>query len=177
MLTKIKKWVNCIDSLSLWVGRVSRWFVLLIMVFAAWEVFSRYVLNSPTIWVWDVNTQVLLFLGTMSGAYSMLHNGNVRVDIFYSKLSARNKALVDLLTSIFSFAFIIILLWKGLDMSITSFMMNEHAASYWDPPMYWIKMTIPLGALLMLLQGLAIFVRNLVFAVTGEEMPNKVQQQ
>ena len=72
-------------------------------------------------------------------------------------------------TGIFFFVFCGVMLWKGIDFAWTSLSRLEPDATPWRAPLYPIKMMIPLGALLILLQGLAKFIRDLVTAITGRE--------
>lgn len=96
---------NFIDRLSLYSGEfVSYWCVIAVFVYY-YEVIARYVFNSPTNWAHEGMYLMFGMQYLISGAYAMLTESHVRVDIFYAPLSRRRKALVDLLTSVFFFIF------------------------------------------------------------------------
>lgn len=98
-------WTGWIDRLSLWCGEfVSYWAVIAVFVYY-FEVISRYVFNSPTNWAHEGMYLMFGMQYLVAGAYAMLTESHVRVDILYANMSARRKALVNLTTSIFFFIF------------------------------------------------------------------------
>jgi TRAP-type mannitol/chloroaromatic compound transport system, small permease component len=98
-------WTGWIDRLSLKAGEfVSYWAIIAVFVYY-FEVISRYVFNSPTSWAHEAMYLMFGMQYLISGAYAMLTESHVRVDIFYAPLSKPRKAWVDLLTSVFFFIF------------------------------------------------------------------------
>lgn len=96
---------NWIDRLSLFCGEfVSYWAVIAVFVYY-FEVISRYVFNSPTNWAHEAMYLMFGMQYLIAGAYAMLTESHVRVDVFYAPMSPRRKAVTDLLTSIFFFIF------------------------------------------------------------------------
>ena len=96
---------NWIDRLSLFCGEfVSYWAVIAVFVYY-FEVISRYVFNSPTNWAHEAMYLMFGMQYLIAGAYAMLTESHVRVDVFYAPMSPRRKAITDLLTSIFFFIF------------------------------------------------------------------------
>jgi TRAP-type mannitol/chloroaromatic compound transport system permease small subunit len=96
---------NWIDRLSLFCGEfVSYWAVIAVFVYY-FEVISRYVFNSPTNWAHEAMYLMFGMQYLIAGAYAMLTESHVRVDIFYAPMRRKNKAIVDLFTSIFFFIF------------------------------------------------------------------------
>ncbi len=79
----------------------------------------------------------------------------MNVDIIYSHLSVKKKAALDVFTSILFFLFCGLLLYFGSAMAFESLTTLEHSQSAWDPPIYPVKLMIPLGAFLIILQGLS----------------------
>lgn len=96
---------NWIDRLSLFCGEfVAYWAVIAVFVYY-YEVIARYVFGSPTNWAHEAMYLMFGMQYLIAGAYAMLTESHVRVDIFYAPMSRPNKAWVDLLTSIFFFIF------------------------------------------------------------------------
>ncbi|THH36122.1 TRAP transporter small permease subunit [Aliishimia ponticola] len=96
---------NWIDRLSLFCGEfVAYWAVIAVFVYY-YEVLARYVFGSPTNWAHEAMYLMFGMQYLIAGAYAMLTESHVRVDIFYAPLSKPRKAWVDLLTSIFFFIF------------------------------------------------------------------------
>lgn len=96
---------NWIDRLSLICGEfVAYWAVIAVLVYY-YEVVARYVFNSPTNWAHEAMYLMFGMQYLIAGSYAMLTETHVRVDIFYAPMKRKNKAWVDLLTSVFFFIF------------------------------------------------------------------------
>jgi len=121
--------------------------------------------------LWPHETAVFIFGAYIvaAGAYVLLHGGHVNVDIFQRRFSLRTRAIVDLGTAIFFFLFCGLLVWQSAKMGLTSVRLLEKTQSAWAPPIYPVKMFLPIAAFLLLMQGLAIFIRNLRIAITGKQ--------
>lgn len=98
-------WTGWIDRMSLYAGEfVSYWAVIAVFVYY-YEVIARYVFNSPTSWAHEGMYLMFGMQYLIAGAYAMLTESHVRVDVFYAPLSPRGKSVVNLFTSIFFFIF------------------------------------------------------------------------
>ncbi|WP_176761392.1 TRAP transporter small permease subunit [Desulforhopalus singaporensis] len=162
--------VNTIDAISNWSGKVLALFLLVMIAITMYEVIARYVFSRPTTWALEATTMIFGTYMICSLAYSLLSKAHVSMDIFYSKWSDRTRAIVDLCTFPLVTIFIGLILWQSTVYGIESVQIREHAATVWSPPLYPWKMTIPFGMLLLLLQHISDFIRNLVLAITGEEL-------
>lgn len=104
---------NWIDRLSLFSGEyVAYWAVIAVFVYY-FEVISRYVFNSPTNWAHEAMYLMFGMQYLVAGAYAMLTESHVRVDVFYAPMSPKRKAWTDLFTSVFFFIFAGTLLWTS----------------------------------------------------------------
>lgn len=142
------------------VGRVISFLLFPITFITAFEVFMRYVVKKPTIWAWDLNIQLNAALIMLGGGYTLLEKGHVAVDILVTSIPPRLRAILDLVTSFFFFFGFVILLWYGWDVAWTSWKAREAMPTVWAPPYYPIKMLVPIGAFLMLIQGLAKLIQD-----------------
>ena len=120
-----------------------------------YEVLARHVFNSPTNWAHE--SMVLLFgmQYLLAGAFTLREGGHVRVDVLYSHLSRRARAVVDILTSVFFFLFCGALLWTGWVFTMDSIDVWEVSFTEWAIQYWPVKSTMAIGALLILLQGLS----------------------
>lgn len=152
-------------------GRVGRWVSYLVwpmFVLMFLEVIFRYGLRRPTVWTHELTQMLFGAYAVLSGGYLIARGGHVNVDILYSRLPRRARAFCDVLTSGAFFLFAGTVLYFGASMAWDSLSRLEHSQSAWNPPLYPVKLTIPLGALLLLLQGLAKFVDDLMILLRGE---------
>ncbi|MEW6374905.1 MAG: TRAP transporter small permease subunit [Thermodesulfobacteriota bacterium] len=166
-MKRIRIFLHIVDSISEWTGKMVSFLIIVITGVTIWEVILRYIFNAPTIWAFDAAYLIFGAYGVLGGAYTLYFKGHVNVDILYGRFPLRAKAIVDLATSIFFFLFCGLLLWKGGEMAWDSLKIMERGSSAWSPPVYPIKLTIPLGAFLLLLQGAAKFIRDLFKVIKG----------
>lgn len=158
-----------IDALSTWVGKAFAWSIVVLTLAIVWEVFSRYVLKTPTDWAFDVSYMLYGTLFMMAGAYTLSRNGHVRGDFLYRQWSPRTQAGLDLvLYVLFFFPGILALIYAGFGFAKMSWMFNEHSSNSPNgPPLYHFKTLIPITGVLMLLQGLAEAARCVICLRTG----------
>ncbi len=166
----LNKTVHLLDNLSRWSGKFLALLILLMISIVIYEVTARYLFNSPTNWALEAATMVFGTYMICGGAYTLFNKAHVAMDIFYMRWTDRTKAIVDCITYPIAAFFFGLILWKSWSYGIESVQMNEHSLSVWGPPLYHWKMTVPLGILLLMLQQLADFIRNLTLAITGEKL-------
>jgi len=134
-------WTGWIDRLSLFCGEfVAYWAVIAVFVYY-FEVISRYVFNSPTNWAHEAMYLMFGMQYLIAGAYAMLTETHVRVDVFYAPLSRRRKAWVDLFTSVFFFIFAFTLLFTTYTFAMDAIAVPSGNALISD----WARGEITLG--------------------------------
>ncbi len=161
--------LDTIDKINRWIGKAVSFFVLLVMGITLLEVFLRYGFNRPTMWVHETSQQIFAIAFLLGSAYTLQEGGHVRVDIFYRRLSTRGRAIIEIVSSLFYFIFIGVLLWKGGEMAYESVTMLERTQTPWEPYVFHVILALPIAALLLLLQGIADFIRNLKIVANGEK--------
>ena len=168
----MSKLVRGIDSLNEWAGRIFYWLIIPMTFVTTYEVVSRYAFNHPTIWAWDINTQLLGGYSLMLGGYALLHNSHVTVDILVAGLSQRKKAILESTLSLLFFCSFGILLWQMSEAAWDSLKIMERSESLFSPPVYPVKILIAVGVLLLLLQGLSKFIKdfNIILHPSGDDV-------
>ena len=162
-----------IDQLTLWTGEfVAFWSVIAVFVYY-YEVIARYMFNSPSNWAHESMFIMFGMQYLVAGAYAMLSESHVRVDIFYARFSRRGKALVDLLTSVFFFIFAGTLFVTGWIFAADSIGVWEVSFTEWGIQYWPVKCTLVLGGALLLLQGGARFCRDFVLVFGPEPQEAK----
>ncbi len=165
----MNRFLFAIDALNTWIGKTFAWCIVLLTLAISWEVFSRYVLRTPTDWAFDVSYMLYGALFMMAGAYTLARNGHVRGDFLYREWSPRRQAGLDLVLYIlFFFPGILALIYAGYDFAKLSWMFAEHSSNSPNgPPLYHFKTLIPITGVLMLLQGIAETARCIICLRTG----------
>ena len=169
-MEKIKMVIKGIDTISEWSGKTISWLVLVFTLMLGYEVFSRYVFNSPTIWAFDLSYMLGGSYFILGEAYCLLKKRHVRIDIFYSRFSPRKKAWVDMVfTLLFFFPLWGGLLYISIPYVILSWEIGERSeGGTWLPIIYPFKTVIPVSIFLFLLQGLSEFLRSMLVVIKGD---------
>jgi TRAP-type mannitol/chloroaromatic compound transport system permease small subunit len=157
-------WLLAVDRISAFFGKAFAWLIVGLTLLISFEVFCRYVLNSPNDWVWDTTYILYGILFMMAGAYTLSRNGHVRGDVLYGFFPVRVQAGLDLLLYfLFFFPGVVALVWAGATFAETSWAIREHSSvTASGPPVYHFKTFIPVAGTLLLLQGIAEVVRCVV---------------
>jgi len=160
---------HIIDMISEWSGKLVSFLLLPLIAFIVYDVLMRYVFNRPTDWAHELSYLMFGTIWIIGGAFALVQGAHVRMEVIHNRLPLRRRAIIDLITAPLFFVFIGILLWKGWELAWSSVLRLEHSNSFWSPPIYPVKMMIPLGAFLLLLQGVVRFIRDAITATTGRE--------
>ncbi len=165
----MKKFLKAIDRTNELLGKTISFLIIPLIIVIIYEIVLRYVFNNPTIWAFEVSQMIYGAYVILAGGFLQQRGGHVNVDLLYNRFTPRTKAIIDLFTWLAFFAFSGTILVKGWDLAWDSFVYRETGATVFNPPIYPIKMMIPLGALLLLLQGLTKYILAIRTAITGKE--------
>lgn len=152
---------NAVDRLNCLVGRFWALSILFVVVVVIIEVVGRSALGKATVWSNETTIYVSAVAYLLGGGYALAHRRHVRIDLVYARLSPRSQMLLDCLTFLFFVLYVGALFWVGAKMGWTSFQQGEGTGTPWNPPIWPIKLAIPIAALLLLLQGVANLLRDL----------------
>jgi len=170
VLRKFYEGVSWISETS---GRLVSYLLVLLVLNIVYDVFARFVFNAPTIWSYMLSCMTGTAIISLGMCYVLYHNANVRVDIFYARLPLKAKLIVDLVVTAFVFfplTFMLTRVW-AIDAWHSWVIKEISAETIWYPPLWPIKTIITIGFALLFLQGVAIFVRDLVWFRRGGERP------
>ena len=153
---------DALEWLNVRAGEYVAWWAVIAVVVYYYEVVARFVFNSPTNWVHESMFLMFGMQYMLSGAYAYREDQHVRVDILYAKLSARGKAIADIVTSVFFFIFAGTMLWTGTRFAMDAIQVGEHSFTEWGIQYWPVKLAIPVGAALILLQGISKLIKDIV---------------
>lgn len=156
-----------IDALNDWVGKALSYGILAMFLLVLSEVIRRYFFNAPTVWGTEATQLIFGMYVVLSGGHILRWGGHVNVDIIYSRFSIRTKAVIDICTFSLFFLFCGMMFLYGGSLAWESLSILERSNSAWGVPLYPWKLMIPIGALLLLLQGTAKLIRDVLALSTG----------
>jgi TRAP-type mannitol/chloroaromatic compound transport system permease small subunit len=160
-----------IDRMNEWMGRIIAWWMIPMIFLMTFEVFMRYVLKYPTEWGTELVTFIFAGYILLGGGYTLLYKDHVNINVIYNRNSPRARAVLDLLTFVLFFLYAWVLFVEGWKFAWDAIKIGRHAGTDWNPPLAPVLLTIPIGALLMLFQGVAKFIRDLAVAFRAKEGP------
>ena len=129
---------------------------------------TRNIINIPLIWIIEMAQIVMTGYYLLGGGYSMLTDDHVRMDLIYSKLKDKTKALLDSLTSVFLIFYLVVLLIGSISSLTYTLETNQRLFTAWAPYVWPIKSIMTFGILLMLLQSIAIFFKDIAKVLNRE---------
>jgi TRAP-type mannitol/chloroaromatic compound transport system permease small subunit len=156
---------DMIETVNVKAGEFVAWWSLIAVFVYYYEVIARFVFNSPTNWVHESMFLMFGMQYMLSGAYAYREDQHVRVDVIYAKFSPRGKAIADIITSVFFFIFIITMLVTGYRFAADAVNAGEHSFTEWGIQYWPVKLAIPIGAGLLLLQGIAKLLKDILFVM------------
>lgn len=170
----LESYIRTIDALTERTGQAVSWLALLLVLVVVYDVFTRYVMSSSSVAVQELEWHIFSLLFLLSASYTLKHNKHVRVDIFYVRLTEKQRALVNIIGGLlFLIPFTVLVVFASWPFVSNSFSILESSPDPGGLPYrFFLKGAIPLGFLLLFLQGTAEILRSvLVIAETPDTTP------
>lgn len=166
--------IIAIDLVSLWTGRIVSWLTLPLIAAMTFEIVARYAFTAPTVWAYDTSRMLYGALFILGAGYALSKGVHIRSDFLYRNWSVRTQGRVDaLLYLVFFMPTMLLFLSVSADWAWTAIDRGERGMdTAWMPLVGPIKACLPIGVALLLLQGVAEFLRSLYAARTGR-WPNE----
>ncbi|MCG8342341.1 MAG: TRAP transporter small permease subunit [Chlorobiales bacterium] len=160
----LKAYIRTIDALTERTGRGVSWLALLLVLVVVYDVFTRYVLSSSSVAVQELEWHIFSLLFLLAAAYTLKHNKHVRVDIFYVRLTEKQRALVNIVGGVlFLLPFTAVVVFASWSFVSSSFFIFESSPDPGGLPYrYVLKAAIPVGFVLFLVQGVAEIFRSVL---------------
>jgi len=153
-----------IDALNERVGKLTYWLILAAVLISAGNAIARYSLNlSSNAWLeiqWYLFSAVFLFCA----GYTLLHNQHVRIDVITARLSKRAQTWIDILgTLFFLLPMAIAIMWMSWPVFVDAYRSDEVSTNAGGLPVWPGRLMLPVGFLLLVLQGLSELIKRIAF--------------
>lgn len=163
------KLIAVIESLTRYAGHLAALLILPLVAALFYEVFSRYVLGSPTLWAFETSYMVMgaIFMLGMSNALRI--GQHVSVDVITLKLSPRVNAAIRTLCYLLFLPLMVWLTWEVFKYFHDAWESGERSGrSAWNPVIWPVYLIWCVGFALMCLQILAELMKSIRTLVRGE---------
>jgi TRAP-type mannitol/chloroaromatic compound transport system permease small subunit len=173
----LSTFVRTIDMFNERLGRLVSWLALFMVLTQFIVVLTRYVFGIGWIWAQEgiIYMHAIVFLA--AAGYTLVHDGHVRVDIFYGTMSVRGKAMVDFIGGVvFLLPMCTVIAWASFGFVLRAWGILEGSPEGDNgiPAVYILKSVILLYCVLVGLQGLVMMARSAI-TLSGGEPPTRPQ--
>jgi TRAP-type mannitol/chloroaromatic compound transport system permease small subunit len=171
----LKSVVIAVDTLNLWVGRITGWLIVPLILAMSYEIFMRKFFIAPTAWAYDVSRMLYGAMFILGSAYGLSKGIHIRSDFLYRNWSIKTQGAVD--TFLYTFFYLpamLIFLWVAGDWAWESVVRMERGMDTTLMPLLGpIKMCLPIGIFLLILQGISELIKSW-YAMTRGAWPNHI---
>ncbi|MGI9346416.1 MAG: TRAP transporter small permease subunit [Gammaproteobacteria bacterium] len=166
------KIIHWIDSFSLWIGRIVCWLTVPLFLAMVYEVFVRYAFVAPTLWAYDISRMLYGAMFMLGAGYALMRGVHIRADFLYRQWPVRVQGAVDFALYFFLyFPGLIVFLWAASDFTLDAWSRGERGMdSAWMPYLAPARTTLPVGVLLLLVQGVSEILKS-YYAMTRGRWP------
>ena len=164
----LQRLARSIDRANEALGRTLAWLALALVLLQFAVVVLRYVFGLGSVRMQESIVYMHSSLFMVAAGYTLLHNGHVRCDIFYSAASRRTKAAIDLFgVCVFLLPMCALIAWVAWPYVAAAWAVREGSpeGSLGIPGVYLLKSVILLFAALLVLQGTALAIHSALLLV------------
>ncbi|MEM7738021.1 MAG: TRAP transporter small permease subunit [Deinococcota bacterium] len=166
-MTFLKKYIAWVDAFNYRLGRIIMYGIFVLMLILLWSIVSK-AFFKPSLWTLEMAQFCMVGYYILGGPYSVQLGANVRMDLFYGSWSPKTKAWIDAFTVFFLIFYLGVLLYGGFGSLSYSLRYSERSATAWRPYAWPIKLVMCLGFVLMILQALSEFFKD-ILVISGQQ--------
>jgi len=159
-----------IDLMNKWIGNVVCWITIPLIFAMAYEVLARKLMNSPTMWAYDMSRFMYGALFMLGAGYALSKGVHIRADFLYRNFKTKTQGLIDFwLYLLFYFPGLIVFLYMTTIFVQESIMRSERGMdTAWMPYMWPIKSCLWIGIIFLLIQGISEILKSYWAATKGQ---------
>ena len=176
-MRRLLAFADAVDWLTETLGQWLKWLVLFSSLISAFNALLRYTIHySSNAWL-EIQWYMFGAMFLLAAGYALKHEEHVRVDVFYSQMNPRQQAWVDVAgTVLFLMPMAVIIAWMSIPMVMNSIRIMEHSSDPGGLLRWPIKIMVPIGFLLLALQGVAEIIKKTAVAL-GIREPAKLYER
>ncbi|NRA89182.1 MAG: TRAP transporter small permease subunit [Rhizobiales bacterium] len=167
MPNAIRIYVKYVEIVNYRVGRFAMYLIFVLMGVLLYSSISK-TFFMPSLWTLEVAQFTMVAYYILGGPYAMQLDDHVRMDLLYENWSPKTKAAVDAVTILFLLFYLGVLLHGGILSTEYAIKYGERSYSSWAPYMAPIKILMCFGILLMILQSVAVFFKDIAKVLEKE---------
>jgi TRAP-type mannitol/chloroaromatic compound transport system permease small subunit len=160
----ITAYINIVTAINKKIGNAVSWLSLILVLVVCYDVIVRYVVRESSVALQELEWHLFALLFMAGAAVTLQLDAHVRVDLFYTRLTKRKKAAIDLAGSLlFLIPFCLLVIYSSFDFVKFSFIVKETSPDAGGlPARYILKAFIPLSFFFLLLEGIALAFKSYI---------------
>jgi TRAP-type mannitol/chloroaromatic compound transport system permease small subunit len=153
---------RAIDWVNAQFAVVANWLVLLACVISAGNAASRYLFSMSSNGWLEIQWYMFAGMVLLGGPFTLKMNEHVRVDLVYGLLSPRARIWIDVFGGLlFLLPICLILTYFTWPWFVESWLQNEGSSNAGGLIRWPVKLMLPVGFALMLLQGISEIIKRI----------------
>ena len=164
MPAPIVAFVRVVDRINKVVGIFAMYLFYVLGAVLLYSTLSRVLFGAPVNWALEMSQFILSAYYLLGGAWTLQLGGHVRMDLFYDRLAARKRAVTDAFTILFVIFYLAVLFAGGISSTNYAIVYKQQNYTAWAPLLWPVKTVMTIGILLMLLQCISAFFKDVAIA-------------
>ena len=164
MTSVIRSYVRFMDRISDFIGSFAMYLIYLMIAVLLFDVVSDKAFGFVQNWTVETAQFTLAAFYFLAGPKTLKSDQHVRLDLIYANLSERGKARIDMVTVWIVIFYLAVMLWGAVSSLQYSWATNQRLPSLWAPSLVPIKILMVTCLVLMILQCIAIFFKDVAKA-------------
>lgn len=153
---------DAVTALNRFIFRAASLLMFIIVPVMLFAVVSRYLFNAPSSWAMELATLIFGPYFLLAGPYLLHARGHVSLDLVQNAVGKGIRRLLEIVNYPVIIAFCVILMFYAVPFAVQAWEYGETSYSSWNPPIWPVKLFVPLALLLLGLQALVEWLRVLV---------------
>lgn len=162
---------SLIDKINDKLAKVFYWGILLMCLISAFQAITRHVFNFSPMWNTESQWYIFSAVFLLCAPATLLHNGHVRIDVFYNRFSRKKQIYIDIFgTLVFLLPICAIIFYDSLFFVYNSYSIWETSQNPGGLLRWPVKALLPIGFFFLILQGFSEFIKRIGFLL--EKLPD-----
>ena len=151
--------VSFIDRITTFFSRIVMVLIILAVAVTFYEVVSRYVFQSPTLWANEMTLWAGSIIFLTAGVFAMQRRSHIRITAVYDLMPRRLQVACDFVSALVVVAYAAIMIYASFNIVLKTFLAWERFGTFWNPPIpATIKPLVLIATLLVALQAVNNFI-------------------
>jgi TRAP-type mannitol/chloroaromatic compound transport system permease small subunit len=155
---------RAVDRLNAAVGKATIWLVLIVVVISAGNAVVRYGFDWSSNALLEIQWYLFSAIFLLCAGYVLEKNEHIRIDVIFGRFSPRTQNWIDVFGFLaFFLPMVALTLWLSWPVFMNAWTSGEMSANPGGLVRWPVRLLLPVGFLLLLLQGLSELVKRVAF--------------